>query len=202
MAQPMAVRRITATASPKSQREDYTKYKQPLQKQDNYAKSTNFHICTQGVPLLIAYETEIVTAITIGLIGAILTGYIFILKKNGWLDKTSFETGLKGNVFQDQPELKTQNPPTLLIETKASTHKQENEETKTLNTDSPIDKPKENKTPQRKTHKKAADESQIDKPAGCNYHFGYLWTLPKGTATPEECYCCTKLIECYKETKN
>jgi hypothetical protein len=41
-----------------------------------------------------------------------------------------------------------------------------------------------------------------DVPEGCNHYFGYLWTLPKGTSTPDECYCCTKLIDCYKETKN
>jgi len=38
-----------------------------------------------------------------------------------------------------------------------------------------------------------------DIPEGCRNYFGYLWTLPKGTVTPDECYACARLIDCYKE---
>ena len=34
---------------------------------------------------LIAHQFEIVTSITIFLVGAILTVYLFLLKKNGWI---------------------------------------------------------------------------------------------------------------------
>ena len=39
----------------------------------------------------------------------------------------------------------------------------------------------------KKTSKKTND---------CNYHFGYLRTMPKETSLPEECLGCTRVIEC------
>ena len=151
---------------------------------------------------MIPYEVEIVTAITIILVGAILTVYLLVLKKNGWIGKTSIEIGLKDNTLQSQPELKTQEPAPIAVETKVAITKQETKETQTsIETDVPIVKSQENKKVQRKNHKKAVDLAK-EKPEGCNHYFGYLWSLPKGTETPDECYCCIKLIDCYKETKD
>jgi hypothetical protein len=128
------------------------------------------------------------------LVGLILTGYVSLLKKNGWIGKTYVEKDLKTNSFRSQQEFKMQNTFASLIETKASTPKKESEEPQSQNTVAPTCKSNENKTPQRKKPKNT-DETQKDKPAGCTYYFGYLSTLPKRTATPEECYFCTKLIE-------
>jgi hypothetical protein len=37
---------------------------------------------------------------------------------------------------------------------------------------------------------------------GCNYHFGYLRTMPKDTSLPEECLGCNRVIECkHSQTK-
>jgi hypothetical protein len=143
------------------------------------------------------FGSEIATAVTIVLVGVIITGYVSVLKRNGWIGKSYAEKGLKNNFLQSQPESKTQNPPNSFIETKAAAPKPENKEPLTPQTDAPANKPEENKTPQRKNSKK--DEPQKDKPAGCKNHFGYLWTLPKGITIPDECYCCTKLIECTKK---
>lgn len=150
---------------------------------------------------MIPFGTEVATVITIVLIGAILNGYVSILKRNGWIGKPSVETGIKGSFGKSRPELKTQNPQALLIETKATTPNQENEESKVPKTDASTDSLKETKATQRKKPKKTEAPKQ-NKPSGCNHNFGYLSTLPKMTATPEECYFCTKLLECYKETKN
>lgn len=58
-------------------------------------------------------------------------------------------------------------------------------------------KPKENE----KTREKKENTKQ-DKSEGCNEYFGYLASLPKGTATPDECFSCNRLLDCRKQTKN
>ena len=145
------------------------------------------------------------TAITIVSIAAILAVYLLVLKRNGWIGKTSigksFGRGSKENASQSKPESKTQNSTALHIETKVPTTNKESQEPKTLKTAAPTVKPKENKSPEKINHKKV-DDLKHDRPAGCNHYFSYLWTLPKGTITPDECYCCTRLIDCYKEPKN
>jgi hypothetical protein len=158
---------------------------------------------------LIPYQVEIVTAITIILVVGILTVYLSILKKNGWIGSIpigkGIGKGLKENAPQSKLESKTQNSTALPIETKASSAAiKESQEPKALKTAAPTVKPKENKSPEKieKINYKKSDELKQDKPAGCNHYFGYLRTLPKGTNTPDECYCCTRLIDCYKETKN
>jgi hypothetical protein len=35
-----------------------------------------------------------------------------------------------------------------------------------------------------------------EKPQGCNNFLGYLNVLPKGTPLPDECFACSKLIDC------
>jgi Ca2+/Na+ antiporter len=35
----------------------------------------------------------------------------------------------------------------------------------------------------------------------CNYHFGYLKTLPKDASIPDECFTCPKYIRCAFEDK-
>ena len=66
-------------------------------------------------------------------------------------------------------------------------------------------KSKENKiTPEKKEKAitKRKKNMKQDKPEGCNNNFGYLASLLKGTATPDECYSCTRLLDCRKQTKN
>ena len=155
---------------------------------------------------MIPNQVLIGTAITIVSIASILAVYLLVLKKNGWIGSIpigkSFARGSKENAPPSKPESKTQNSTALHIETKAPTATiTENKEPKALKTASPTVKSKENKSPEKINHKKA-DALKNDKPAGCNHHFSYLWTLPKGTITPDECYCCTRLIDCYKEPKN
>jgi hypothetical protein len=75
-------------------------------------------------------------------------------------------------------------------------------EVKALEEPSPTLESKQNASPQKinkkLTPKQKENDPKKDRPAGCNYHFGYLGTLPKGTKTPDECYSCTRLIECFK----
>jgi hypothetical protein len=129
-----------------------------------------------------------------------------VLKRNGWIGSISigkgFGRGSNENAPQSKPESKTLNSTALPIETKASTATiTENKEPKALKTATPTVKPKENKSPEKIDYKKA-DALKQDRPSGCNHYFSYLRTLSKGTITPDECYCCTRLIDCYKEQKN
>ena len=120
---------------------------------------------------MIPYQVEIFTAITIVLVGAILTVYLSILKKNGWIGSISigksFGRGSKENAPPSKPESKTQNSTALRIETEASTTTiKENKEPKALKTAAPTIKPKENKSPE-KINRKKAEALKNDKPAGC-----------------------------------
>jgi hypothetical protein len=35
---------------------------------------------------------------------------------------------------------------------------------------------------------------------GCAHHFGYLRTLPRNTPIPDECFGCTKIMECFMQS--
>jgi len=34
----------------------------------------------------------------------------------------------------------------------------------------------------------------------CAHHFGYLKTLPKNTPIPDECFGCTRIMECFMQS--
>ena len=194
--------------------------------------------------LVIPYAVEIVTAITIIIIGAILAIYLSILKRNGWIGKPSnyrcpnpkckkiFQTPLKVKDFsnknethlacpecgydlgssknekslkeitlESKPEPKTKDSAPKPIEPKTSTTNNGITEPKPIKTAPPIVELKENRTPKqinKNSSSKQKLDAKKDKPAGCNHFFGYLGTLPKDTETPDECYSCARLIECFK----
>jgi hypothetical protein len=147
---------------------------------------------------LIPFET--VTVITIGAILAIVTAYLLILKKNGWIGNHPIQRGSIESLQKTQQDLKIRLE-TLSKQATVSAAKKENKEPAPPAPVSATIKSAETKTQQVKTCKKN-DATQKDVPAGCNHSFGYLSTVPKGTATPDECYLCAKLIDCYKQPKN
>ena len=192
---------------------------------------------------MIPNETDIVTAITIILIAAILTVYLSILKRNGWIGKTSnyrctnpqcrkifqtpvkvkdlskkneahlacpecgFDLGLlnaeKGLeiAIESKQELKKESA-SKPIEKQVPVTKDTVKEVKAFENPPPTLESKQNASPQKINKKlppkQKENDPQKDRPAGCNHHFGYLGSLPKGTETPDECYSCTRLIECFK----
>jgi hypothetical protein len=151
---------------------------------------------------LIPFQVEISTAITIVSIAAILAVYLLVLKRNGWIGKPSIEKIPMENTNEVKPEVKIPEPAPVAVETKVVIAKKETIETQAFIETAvavPAVRLQENKKVKRKNRKKA-DEPEKDRPEGCNHYFGYLWSLPKGTATPDECYMCFKLIDCYKET--
>jgi len=38
-----------------------------------------------------------------------------------------------------------------------------------------------------------------EKPLGCEHHLGYLMQRPKNTPIPEDCFTCTKMIDCMSQ---
>ena len=151
---------------------------------------------------MIPFQVEISTAITIVSIAAILAVYLLVLKRNGWIGKTSIEKSPIEKTIEVKPEARIPEPAPAAVETKVVIAKQETKETQTFIEPAiavPVVKSQENKKVKRKNHKKASEPPK-DVPEGCSHHFGYLWSLPKGTATPDECFMCFKLIDCYKKT--
>lgn len=70
----------------------------------------------------------------------------------------------------------------------------------TSNTSESAVEPRNSNSNSGKAHKlfnKPSMAIQI-KPSGCKFYLGYLYTLPKGTPIPYNCYACTRLIDCYK----
>jgi hypothetical protein len=269
-------------------------------------ESTNFfnlQINSYSGTVLIS-NVEIVTAITIILIGVIVTIYLLVLKKNGWIGRTSnyrcpnpecnkiFHSTLKVNDFSNKritrlacpecgydlgsskdektllkkitqneadpknrdsdsidkiennisnthmqcdelemgkadlatnesnqnqnitelnseeskeiilkPEtrLEGKDSASILGETQSSMRIKESEETKGLQNGLENIKLLKKSNFPKKRNNKIKNDAKIDRPVGCNNYFGYLSTHPRGTATPDECYACPKLIDCYKE---
>ena len=198
--------------------------------------------------LPIQYVVEIVIAIDVVLISAILVVDLLILKNNGWIGKTSnyrcpnpqcrkiFQKPLEVKNFSNKKEirlacpecgydlgslkdkrrlleialqsklgLKTTDSASTLIDTKLSKTSDGNKEPKALrtacpNADSKQRDPKE--TNYDSISKRKVDAVKQDRSNGCKHYFGYLCALPKGAETPDECYSCARLIECYKEAKD
>jgi len=57
-----------------------------------------------------------------------------------------------------------------------------------------IERPKPVSTVSVETKK--TEFSRGTQPSGCPYHFGYLRQHPKNTPIPNECFTCTKIMEC------
>jgi hypothetical protein len=140
----------------------------------------------------------VATAITIVSIAVILTAYASVLKRNGWIGKPFLETGLEVKTRPSMIELKTQHSDYPAKDAKIISKKQTQEQ-KISNTDTTDTKPKDKDTTTQRKNTEKTDIQQINRPEGCNHYFGYLATLPKGTNTPDECYSCTDLINCYKK---
>jgi hypothetical protein len=196
---------------------------------------------------LIPYAVEIVTAITITLIGVILTVYLSILKKNGWIGKTSNyrcpnpqckslfqkpirvkdfstqkevsfacpecgynlgsingEVNLQEITLESEPEIKIKD--VMPIDNKIIVANNGTEEPKIVKTSTALANSKGN-LPEADNSFSLKDkftELKKDRPVGCKNYFGYLGTLPDGAKvpemTPDVCYSCSKLVDCYRKS--
>jgi len=111
---------------------------------------------------------------------------------------------LEGIILQSELKSKTKDSASTPVV--ASAPKNGFKDPKPLKIDAKTVELRGNKSPQETKSglplEQKIDASKKNRPYGCNHYFGYLWTVPKGTKTPDECYSCARLIECYKEPKN
>ncbi len=146
------------------------------------------------------FQVEISTAITVIVIACILSVYLLVLKRNGWIGKAAIEKSQTKNTNENEPKLKTQESSRpIIFENKVAPSKKENKEPEIIETKALTVIKEENKIAKKLNNEKSNTKKNV--PEGCNHYFGYLCALPKGTITPDECYCCVKLIDCYKEAK-
>ena len=150
---------------------------------------------------MIPFEFEVATSITAISVGGILTIYLSVLKRNGWIGKAASnqsKTELKEKSASDSTKKAVSAPVNKSPEPKEIT--------------SPAVKEKSNgtiddkKTILKEKLTKQLMESQQhferqDVPSRCNHYFGYLFSLKKNAAIPDECYSCSKLIQCFQKPK-
>ncbi len=145
------------------------------------------------------YDITTLTAITVVSALSIIAGYVSVLKKNGWIGKPA---GVS-------------EPPKLLHSrikfsiSRKHTDSLEEDNGERLEDIAPViessaDTPEEEPNPEPKEEDDAKEENAVETEpkeefSGCGRYFGYLRTLQKGAAIPDECYCCKKLIDCTKE---
>lgn len=144
------------------------------------------------------YDITTLTAITVVFILSIVASYVSVLKRNGWIGKPAgvsespklLHSRIKFSISRKHAESIEDNPEKLediipVIE-------------------SPADTPEEESNPEPKEEDEAKEENVAktepkEEFSGCGRYFGYLRTLQKGAAIPDECYCCMRLIDCTKE---
>ena len=150
---------------------------------------------------MIPNQVLISTPVAIVSIVAIVAGYLLVLKRNGWIGgKSVVEESPAKKPIEDRRIVKIQPAPTT-VERKVALPKIEKKEPEIRTTTPPIIVKKEEAMPIKRAVSKETNEPKKDISEGCNHYFGYLWSLPKGTATPDACYLCFKLIDCSKEQK-
>ena len=148
-----------------------------------------------------------VTAITVVLIAAILTIYLSVLKKNGWIGNAasyqSEPTSEKNasSVSLDNLPLASGKRGLGLEEIGNATPVGELEE----NCMDPATEAKKIILKQKLAQKliEAQKSSAVQNASPrCTHYFGYLYSFQKNTQIPDECYSCPELIQCFKEPKN
>jgi hypothetical protein len=161
------------------------------------------------------YTFEVVTAITLAVIGIILALYFMVLKRRGWLREDSHESFYRcpnpecRKVF-DKPIVLTdlsQNPTSvrsacphcgfdLEAASLVRTSKKLEKTVKTPpNLEEPLKRVEASKITKEKQSSPTSKSLQA-RPPECRHFFGYLKKIPKNTSIPDECYGCPRMVDC------
>ena len=164
------------------------------------------------------YTFELVTALTITVIGVILVLYFIVLKRKGWLTENPNESNKSHylcpnqecrKIFQKPVALTdlSQTPPRpysacphcgfALKKTSPSTVGKKT--MLTLKTPrSPEDPVRAQPTVAKNIQERPTSSSKSlqARPPECSHFFGYLRKIPKNTSMPDECFSCLKMVEC------
>jgi hypothetical protein len=106
--------------------------------------------------------------------------------------------------LESEPEIKIKD--VMPIDNKIIVANNGTEEPKIVKTSPALAKSKENmqEVDNSFSLKDKFTELKKDRPAGCKNYFGYLGTLPDGAKvpemTPDVCYSCSKLVDCYRKS--
>jgi hypothetical protein len=166
---------------------------------------------------------EVVTAITLTVIGIILTLYFIVLKRKGWLredsqqsspfyrcpnpecrkifNKPTVLTDLSNNatVHSACPhcgfDLKTVSPSRISKKLKAVETPLKPEEPMKRVEASKITTEKQSGPPTEKQSGPATKSLQV-RPPECRHFYGYLKKIPKNTSIPDECFGCLRMVDC------
>jgi hypothetical protein len=155
---------------------------------------------------LVPLQTEAFTAATIALIAAILSIYVVVLKKNGWIGKapTSNQPSseLRKMFETEENSPKNQTPPSIETAISAGDDgaKDAEEKADAQETVKKLLVRQKLVEAQRLVEAQKSVKAKDSRPR-CIHYFGYLNALPRGTEVPGECLLCAKLVECYKEKK-
>jgi len=162
------------------------------------------------------YTFEIVTALTITVIGVILVLYFLVLKRKGWLENSNESSFYRcpnqecRKIFQKPVAL------TDLSQTSPRVYSACPHCGFDLGTASPsaVGKktemtfkiPRSPEESMEMSEKPVAEDSQKlstaspkhlqARPAKCSHFFGYLRKIPKNTTIPDECFSCPTMVEC------
>ena len=166
------------------------------------------------------YTFEIVTALTIIVIGLIVVLYFLVLKRKGWLTENSNESHYRcpnqecRKIFQKPIVLTdlSQNAPRVYsacphcgFDLEMASPSAVGKKTKMT---FKIPRSPEESVVTVKTSEKPTAAKDIQKlptastkplqarPPGCSHFFGYLRKIPKNTLIPDDCYSCPKMVEC------
>jgi hypothetical protein len=166
---------------------------------------------------MLPYTFDIVTALTITVIGLILVLYFIVLKRKGWLREDWKETHYRcpnqecRKIFEKPVKLNdlSQNPPRVYS---ACPHCGFDLDTSSLSavgkkTEMPFKIPRSPKESTKISEKPTADKDNQKlaaaspktlqaRPPKCSHFFGYLRKIPKNSAIPDECFSCPKMVEC------
>jgi len=160
------------------------------------------------------YAFEVVTAITLAVIGIILVLYFMVLKRKGWLTENSHGSYYRcpnpgcRKIF-DKPVALTdlsQNPARLYsacphcgfeLETVSPvrTSKKLEKAVKAPHAEKPLERVEASKVTKEKQSSPPSKSLQA-RPPECRHFFGYLKKIPKNTQIPDECFGCSRMVDC------
>ena len=173
------------------------------------------------------YAFETVTAITLVVIGLILTLYFVVLKRKGWLTENSNESNesfylcpnqecrkifqkpiVLTDLSQTAPrlysacphcgfDLEMASPSAVGKKTKMTSRIPRSPEESVVAIKT--SKPETSIEPMEISEKpKAASPEPLQaRPPKCSHFFGYLRKIPRSTQMPDECLSCPKMVECF-----
>jgi len=162
------------------------------------------------------YTFEVVTAITLAVIGIILALYFIVLKRKGWLREDSQRSYYRcpnpecKKIFEKPVELTDlsgENPTRLHsacphcgfnLETVSpvGTSKKVEKAVKTpFHPEEPPGHVEASKIIKGKQPSPPSKSLQA-RPPECRHFFGYLKKIPKNTQIPDECFGCPRMVDC------